>query len=443
MRLAPRMSLALLAAAILALGAASAAQSAPGALRILIVHATDTQPNTLRTQLLEQPGVATVDIFDASPASTETPTAAGMASYDMVISFSDDNYNDPTAYGDALADYYDQGGTVLQYAYDNWDGDEPGGPAPNRPLGRWASGGYEPFIPGPNPNLGVTLGEVLVPGSPLLEGVTTLDSNYNTDPELAPGATLVAKWSDGRNAIAFKDRVASVSANIGDETDGPTGDYARLSVNAANTLATRTLRVTKAGLGTGTVISSPGGITCGEDCTSRFTAFSQVTLTATPDAGSVFNAFDGAGCSSSPCVVTMSDPRAVTATFDTTRACAYVKAGTRGRNTLRGTPLGDSLTGKGGRDTLRGGSGEDCLNGGGGNDSLSGGRGFDRLRGGAGRDKLKGGPGRDRLRGGRGNDTFNIRGGKRDEVLCGGGRDTVRADKRDSLVGCETIKRPA
>ncbi len=53
----------------------------------------------------------------------------------------------------------------------------------------------------------------------------------------------------------------------------------------------RTLTVAKAGAGAGNVTSSPAGIDCGSTCTKDYNDGTQVTLTATPAAGS--NAFAG------------------------------------------------------------------------------------------------------------------------------------------------------
>lgn len=71
-----------------------------------------------------------------------------------------------------------------------------------------------------------------------MEGIGSLTSKeLNTAPALAPAAHLVAKWDTGDNAIAFKGRVVSVTAYIGDHY-GPnwSGDYGRLVVNAVRTL---------------------------------------------------------------------------------------------------------------------------------------------------------------------------------------------------------------
>jgi Divergent InlB B-repeat domain len=69
------------------------------------------------------------------------------------------------------------------------------------------------------------------------------------------------------------------------------------------------------GPGTGTVSSSPAGITCGGDCSEKYERGTEVTLTAVAAPGSVFAGWTGACTGSGPCEVTMDSPRAVTATF--------------------------------------------------------------------------------------------------------------------------------
>ena len=108
--------------------------------------------------------------------------------------------------------------------------------------------------------------------------------------------------------------------------------------------------------------------------------------------------------------------------------CANVLVGTRGADVLTGTRFGDKLSGDRGDDTLTGDRGDDCLSGGSGDDRLSGGSGADRLNGGGGRDVLSGGAG---------DDVIDARDGKIESVSCGPGKDTVRADRRDRVKGCE------
>ncbi len=77
-----------------------------------------------------------------------------------------------------------------------------------------------------------------------------------------------------------------------------------------------TLTVSKSGTGTGTIASNDGGISCGSDCTEDYTADTDVTLTATPAAGSTFAGWSGdATGTTNPRTVTMNDNKNITATF--------------------------------------------------------------------------------------------------------------------------------
>ncbi len=76
------------------------------------------------------------------------------------------------------------------------------------------------------------------------------------------------------------------------------------------------LTVSLAGTGSGTVTSSPTGITCPSTCSASFGGGASVTLTATPNSGSTFGGWSGA-CLGSSCSVTMNAAESVTATFAT------------------------------------------------------------------------------------------------------------------------------
>jgi len=79
----------------------------------------------------------------------------------------------------------------------------------------------------------------------------------------------------------------------------------------------RKLTVEKKGTGTGTVTSSPAGISCGATCTAEYDNGTEVTLTGV--VGPNTEAVKWSGCDSiaaGKCKVTMSAARTVTATFD-------------------------------------------------------------------------------------------------------------------------------
>lgn len=80
-------------------------------------------------------------------------------------------------------------------------------------------------------------------------------------------------------------------------------------------VAVHTLSVVRAGDGSGTVTSDPSGIDCGADCSEGYEAGTPVSLTATPDAGSVFDGWSGDCSGTGACQVTMNGPHDVTATF--------------------------------------------------------------------------------------------------------------------------------
>jgi hypothetical protein len=79
-----------------------------------------------------------------------------------------------------------------------------------------------------------------------------------------------------------------------------------------------TLTVDFMGAGSGTVTSAPAALQCTTTCSSRFASGTTVTLTATPNSGSMFGSW--AGCYSSSgtscTVANLTANRTVTVTFD-------------------------------------------------------------------------------------------------------------------------------
>jgi hypothetical protein len=105
--------------------------------------------------------------------------------------------------------------------------------------------------------------------------------------------------------------------------DNVAGDLCTVDMNADknvtatfNAVPQRRLTVSKAGIGSGSVSSSPAGITCGATCDALFDEGTQVTLTATPAANSTFTGWSGGGCTGTgTCRVTLNADTTVTATF--------------------------------------------------------------------------------------------------------------------------------
>lgn len=81
-------------------------------------------------------------------------------------------------------------------------------------------------------------------------------------------------------------------------------------------VGSRTLTVSKAGAGSGAVISKPAGIECGATCSAEVQAPTKVVLRAIPALGSTFTGWSGEGCSGvKNCRVAMNEARNVVATF--------------------------------------------------------------------------------------------------------------------------------
>jgi len=83
----------------------------------------------------------------------------------------------------------------------------------------------------------------------------------------------------------------------------------------ASTAFLDTLSVSQSGAGSGTVTSTPAGISCGMTCSHGFAYGTSVTLHAAPAKGSKFVRWSGACTGTGSCTVTTNDTVAVTATF--------------------------------------------------------------------------------------------------------------------------------
>jgi phospholipase C len=84
-------------------------------------------------------------------------------------------------------------------------------------------------------------------------------------------------------------------------------------------LATYQLKVKLEGSSTGTVTSSPAGISCPSTCTASFSSGSSVELTAAPAAGASFAGWSGTCKGTGSCTLTMNANQSAVATFNGTQ----------------------------------------------------------------------------------------------------------------------------
>jgi hypothetical protein len=109
------------------------------------------------------------------------------------------------------------------------------------------------------------------------------------------------------------------------------------TVNASFGINTYNLTVSKAGTGTGTVTSSPSGISCGSTCSATYTGGTIVTLTATSDSSSTFTGWSGACTGTGACSVTLNAAKTVSAAFTLKTYTITATAGSGGTITPAGS----------------------------------------------------------------------------------------------------------
>ncbi|MBK9031084.1 MAG: hypothetical protein IPL61_07075 [Myxococcales bacterium] len=108
----------------------------------------------------------------------------------------------------------------------------------------------------------------------------------------------------------------------------------------ANFALNNSLVVALAGTGSGVVTSTPAGINCGADCAEAYPPATVVALTAVPAAGSTFTGWGGACAGTGACMVSVTAPTAVTATFTLNQYTLTVTRAGTGTGTVTSTPAG-------------------------------------------------------------------------------------------------------
>lgn len=168
-----------------------------------------------------------------------------------------------------------------------------------------ASGAHS-FTIGNSGGANLTIGAIVLSGANFGEFAITADAC--TGKALTPGTSCAAQAAFAPTSTGARTAVLAVTSN------DPATPTKNVTMNGIGTLPK--LSILKAGTGSGSVSSSPAGISCGSGCSSDFMKGTSVTLTAFPVVDSSFDGWSG-GCSgTSACTVAMNADISVTATFN-------------------------------------------------------------------------------------------------------------------------------
>jgi uncharacterized repeat protein (TIGR01451 family) len=148
-----------------------------------------------------------VDIFDARFG---TPALEELLFYQTVVVIANNAFADPVAVGDLLAAYVDSGGTVVQTVPTFFDPFQNGWGL----RGRWLDEGYSPLTGTGDWFQFASLGEFDAT-HPIMQGVDEAGDFLRQVMELAPGANLVASWTDDE-FVATRGSVVALNTFVAD-----------------------------------------------------------------------------------------------------------------------------------------------------------------------------------------------------------------------------------
>ncbi|MBN2313211.1 MAG: hypothetical protein JXM79_04735 [Sedimentisphaerales bacterium] len=202
----------------------------------------------IRQKLLATGQFNDVNVMNINAA---TPTLADLQAFDAVLVYQNIPYNDPSTFGDVMADYVDAGGGVVCTMFEIASGY-------TMMKGRWDSEQYY-AIPRSEIESGsrATLGTVHDPEHPIMQGVSVFDGGFSSyrpsSLDVMPDAVRIADWSDGRPLVVTKmmgdvRRVDlgfyPVSSDINNYSWDATTDGALLIANALIWVANQTDKIT-------------------------------------------------------------------------------------------------------------------------------------------------------------------------------------------------------
>jgi hypothetical protein len=149
-------------------------------------------------------------------------------------------------------------------------------------------------------------------------------------------------WASSNTTVATIDATGLATGRSAGTTTITATDGS--GANSSTTLIVRdlvALSVIPAGTGSGTVTSSPPGITCGTHCSEPYDRGTSVTLTPAPAARSVFMGWSGCDTvAGTTCTVTMNASRSVIATFNLQLFTLTVEKTGIGSGTVTSSPPG-------------------------------------------------------------------------------------------------------
>jgi parallel beta helix pectate lyase-like protein/List-Bact-rpt repeat protein len=144
----------------------------------------------------------------------------------------------------------------------------------------------------------------------------------STSPARDAGATLPSVTDDREGAP---------------RPQGPASDIGAFEFPAAPTAVSLTVTRT----GSGSVASSPAGISCGSTCSATFASGTSVSISATPATGWVFTGWSGGGCSGTgTCVVMLTSATMVNAAFAPAPVTVTVVRTGLGNGSVTSSPAG-------------------------------------------------------------------------------------------------------
>ena len=164
----------------------------------------------------------------------------------------------------------------------------------------------------------------------------------STPSGIACGSTCSHEYEEGTEVELHQSATAGTFKEWGGACSG--SGACKVAMSAAKSVSARfvksyELSVEGLGAGSGTIASTPAGISCGPSCEHPYEEGTEVELHATPSPGSAFLKWSGDCSGTGACKVTMSAAKSVSAKFVKEFKLTVSKSGA-GQGTVSSTPTG-------------------------------------------------------------------------------------------------------